>query len=160
MLKSKLETFYAAVERARQNVGEAPARIADAVLADAFPASYEASQQEGCDDFLRRGAIEAIKRYITKPKAEDRQGHFNDIAEDLLPYVEPLGRSSYLVPSAEGSEQDEETRTLGFYVPVADLVQDINALRAARDFLASKADHVQREADKLSALISYLEASR
>ena len=159
MLKSKLEPFYAAVEEVRHVVGESPAMIADEVLHRAFPQSYEASRAEGCDDMLRRGAIDAIKRYITKPPASQRQTHFNDIAPDVLPFVEPLSKSSYLVPSAKGSEVDEETKTIGFYVPIADLVNDLDALRAARDFMATKTGHLQAETDKLSALIAHLEAA-
>lgn len=159
MLKSKLEHFYQAVEQARAEVGESPARIADRVIFDAFPASYEATRGEGCDDMLRVGVIKAITRYITKPKAEERQGSFADIDPDLMPLVEPLSKSAYLVPSAHGAEQDEDTKTLGFYVPVADLVRDVEGLRAARDFLAMKAGHVQSEANKLSALIAHLEAA-
>jgi hypothetical protein len=159
MLKSKLEHFYSAVDRARQRAGESPARIADAVIAEAFPLSYDATRGEGCDDMLRIGVIKAITRYITKPKAADRQAHFNDIEPSLMPLVEPLSKSAYLVPSAQGSEVDEDTRTIGFYIPVADLVRDIEALRAARDFLAMKAGHVQSEADKLSALLLHIEAA-
>lgn len=159
MLKSKLEPFYAAIEDARQVVGESPARIADTVLHQAFPHSYDATRSEGCDDMLRRGAIEAIKRYITKPRANERQLHINDIDPDLLPLVEPLSRSSYLVPSSHGSEMDEETRTIGFYVPVADLVNDLDALTAARDFLSGKTRHLQSEVDKLSAIIAHLESA-
>lgn len=158
MLKNKLESFYACVERARAETGESPAKIADAVMAEAFPQSYDATRSEGCDDMLRRGVIESIKRYITKPTSDERQQSFNDIAEDIMPYVEPLSRSSYLVPSAKGSEIDDETRTLGFYVPVADLVNDPVALRAARDFMAQKTAHMESETQKLSDLLEYVEA--
>lgn len=159
MLKSKLEHFYAAVEMARREVGDRPAMIADHVIHEAFPQSYSASMGEGCDDMLRRGVIAVITRYITKPPVAERQIHFNDIAPDALPLVEALSKSSYLVPSPRGAEMDEDTKTLGFYVPVSDLIQDLDALRAARDFLAMKAGHVQAEADKLSALIAHLEFS-
>lgn len=159
MLKSKLEAFYREVENARLEVGESPAQIADHVLSIAFPASYAATREEGCDDMLRRGAIECIKRYITKPGKDAREMSFNDIAPDVMPYVEPLARSSYLVPSEAGVDADFETKTLGFYVPIADLVHDLVALRAARDFMASKTSHMQRETDKLTALLSYLEAA-
>lgn len=159
MLKSKLEHFYAAVEEARAVVGEVPARITDAVLQAAFPLSYDATRSEGCDDMLRRGVCEAVKRYIVKPPASERQLHFNDIDPDILPYVEVLGKSSYLVPSERGGEQDEETKTLGFYVPVTDLINDLEALEAACDFLAKKAGHVQAEHDKLRALLDYLRAA-
>lgn len=158
MLKSKLEHFYQAVEQARSEVGESPARIADRVMPMALPASYEATRGEGCDDMLRVGVIKAITRYITKPVAAERQGHFNEIEPDLLPLVEPLSKSAYLVPSAQGADMDEDTRTLGFYVPVADLIRDLDGLRSARDFLAMKAGHVQSEANKLSALILHLES--
>lgn len=159
MLKSKLEAFYCAVERARCVVGESPANIADAVLAEAFPQSYDATREEGCDDMLRVGVVAAIRRYVTKPPASERQSSFNDIAPDVLPYVEPLSRSSYLVPSEGGAEQDEETKTLGFYVPLTDLVNDPVALRAARDFMASKTAHMKAETDKLTALLEYIEGA-
>lgn len=109
---------------------------------------------------LRRGAIECIKRYITKPSKDARSMSFNDIEPDVMPYVEPLSRSSYLVPSLVGTDTDDETKTLGFYVPIADLVHDLDALRAARDFMAGKTTHMQRETDKLTALLSYLEAGQ
>lgn len=157
MLKNKLERFYAAVDDARQAVGDSPARIADAILSECFPGSYGAAMAEGCDDMLRVGAIKAITRYITKPSHDERQLHMNDIDPDVLPYVEKLGKTAYLVPSDAGQERDEDTKTLGFYVPIADLISDLNALRAARDFLSMKAGHVQAEADKLSRLIHHLE---
>lgn len=159
MLKTKLETFYRAVERARHVVGESPAKIADAVLGEAFPQSYDATRSEGCDDMLRVGVVAVIKRYITKPPASERQTHFNDLAPDVLPYVEPLSRSSYLVPSEGGADQDEETKTLGFYVPITDLVNDPAALRAARDFMAGKTAHMKAETDKLTALLEYIQGA-
>lgn len=158
MLKSKLEAFYQAVEHARTTVGESPAKIADVVIPAALPQTYSASMAEGCDDMLRAGVIKQITRYITKPPMAERQGHFNEIAADLLPLIEPLSKSAYLVPSQHGADFDEDTRTLGFYVPIVDLVNDIVALRAARDFLSMKAGHVQSEADKLSAVILHIES--
>lgn len=160
MLKSKLEHFYAAVDMARQTVGESPAKIADEVIKTAFPHSYDSTREEGCDDMLRVGVIKAITRYITKPAASERQTHMNDIEPDLLPLVEPLSKTAYLVPSLEGSVVDEDTRTIGFYVPIADLIADLDALKSARDFLAEKAGHVQAEADKLSVLILHLESTQ
>lgn len=160
MLKSKLAAFYAAVEEARQRVGESPARIADAVIADAFPASYEAGRKEGCDDMLRVGVIKAITRYITKPPSTERQMHMNEFAPDVLPFVEVLGRSSYLVPTEQGSDMDEDTRTVGFYVPVVDLVNDLEALEAACDFLDRKAREVSAEAENLRALLVHLQGVR
>lgn len=160
MLKNKLETFYIAVENARAVVGESPAKIADAILSEAFPAAYEASLNEGCDNMLRQGAIDVIKRYITKPCASERQASFNDVSADVMPYVEPLSRSSYLVPSLSGADQDEETKTLGFYVPITELVNDPVSLRAARDFMAGKTAHMKSETDKLTALLEYIESGK
>lgn len=157
MLKTKLETFYALVEDARAIVGESPARIADYVIADSFPNSYGASLSEGCDDMLRDGVIKVVTRYITKPKKDDRQIHMNDIEPDVLPYVETLNRTSFLVPSDKGAEMDEDTKTLGFYVPISDLVNDLDALRKAVAFMENKAAQVQTETDKLRLLLSYLE---
>lgn len=160
MLKSKLEHFYAAVDEARANVGESPAKVTDAVMQIAFPLSCDASRSEGCDDMLRNGIYKAITRYITKPAVSERQRHFNDIDPDLLPMIEPLGKSAYLVPSSRGSDVDDETKTLGFYVPVADLIHDLDALEGAYDFLREKAGHVQAEADKLGVLLAHLRATQ
>lgn len=157
MLKTKLEAFYALVEEARAVVGESPARIADYVTADSFPNSYDASLSEGCDDMLRGGVIEAVKRYIVKPKKDTRQMHMNDIEPDVLPYVETLNRTSFLVPSDKGAEMDEDTKTLGFYVPISDLVNDLDALRKAVSFMENKTAQVQSETDKLRLLLTYLE---
>lgn len=157
MLKGKLEEFYGLVEEARSVVGESPARIADYVIADSFPNSYDASLSEGCDDMLRDGVIKVVTRYITKPPKDKRQADFNDIAPDVLPYVETLNRTSFLVPSEKGAEMDEDTKTLGFYVPINDLVNDLDALRKAVAFMESKAAQVQAETDKLRLLLSYLE---
>jgi hypothetical protein len=159
MLKRKLDGFYRAIEDARREIGNSPVQIADAILDDAFPNAWAAARQDGCDDMLRRGVIEAIRRYVVNPPASDpRQVHANDIAPDLMPLVAPLARRAYLVPSPQGSEMDEEMRTLGFYVPVAELVRDPDALRAARDFLAVKTGHLTREVERLTALIDRLEA--
>lgn len=160
MLKSKLEAFYAAVDAGRSQVGESPSRIADAILHDVFPQSYDATRSEGCDDMLRTGVIKAITRYITKPIVSERQMHMNDFAPDVLPYVEVLGKTAYLVPSAEGSDEDDETKTIGFYVPIVDLVHDLGALEKACDFLDRKAGEVKAEANKLRALLTHLQSQK
>lgn len=159
MLKSKLEPFYVAVDEARQIVGESPARIADVVLQEAFPRSYDATREEGCDGMLRDGVIRSITTYITKPSVIQRQRHFSDIAPDVLPLVEVLGKTSYLVPSDRGLDVDEDTKTIGFYVHVAELVHDLEALEAACDFLDMKVGQAKAEADKLRALLTYLQSN-
>ena len=158
MLKSKLEAFYSAVEDAKAVCGLSAPLIADHVIAAAFPNSYNATMGEGCDDMLRVGVIGAIKRYITKPSANDRQTHFNDIASDILPMVEGLNKAAYFVPAIGGSDEDEEMKAFGFYVPVPELVNDLQALRAATAFMFSKSSQTREEAMKLNALLKFLES--
>lgn len=158
MLKSKLEAFYSAVEDAKAVCGLSAPLIADHVIAAAFPNSYNATLGEGCDDMLRVGVIGAIKRYITKPSATDRQTHFNDIASDILPMVEPLNKAAYFVPSIGGADRDEDMKAAGYYVPVPELVTDLNALRAATAFMFSKSSQTREEAMKLDALLKFLES--
>lgn len=157
MLTTKLAAFYAAVDDARANVGDSPTRIADIIIADAFPSTHEASFYEGCDGMFRRGVVEAIKTYVTKPPADKRNGHFNDIAEDLMPLVEPLAKAAYLVPTPDGDDMDPDTRAIGFYMPIAELVRDLPSLIAARDHLATKRDQIGAEVAKLDRIIAHLE---
>lgn len=142
MLKDTLVEFYSLVNEARLMVGESPARITDEVIERAFPKTVAEAQFEGCDKMLRNGVLDAVKLYIRKPPADDRQHHMNEIEPEFLPLVERLGSTSYFVPMPNGGE----------YMAVSDLLHNREAFDAARKYTRLKGIETIAEADKLDDL--------
>jgi hypothetical protein len=143
MLKQVLAPFYELIDRSRQRVGDSAPKIADEVLAAAFPQTHNASELEGCDRMLRNGVINAVKAYIRKPPADERQRSFEDIAPQFMPLVENLGSTSYYVPSLHGGE----------YVGVGELIAKPELLEAAQKFMQLKAEENAEEARRLGELL-------
>ncbi len=142
MLKKTLAHVYDLADQAQRKFGGSPAKVTDDIIEKAFPQTFNAAMTEGCDRMFREGVVNFVKGYIRKPPADDRQRTFNDIDENLLPRVEPLGSVAYWVPSLTGGE----------FVSVPDLCHDITKLDAARKFMRLKGDETLIEADKLDAL--------
>lgn len=147
MLKSKLEQFYQLVDEARQTVGDNAPRITDEVIGRAFPRTCREADLEGCEGLLREGVKGAVVKYIRRPVKDDRQRTFNDIAEDVMPFVEPLQSVAYYVPGEDG---------IGEYVGIPDLCHDLARLDAARKFMRLKGMETLAEADQLDRLYEYL----
>jgi len=154
MLKDHRAHFYAAVDRIRLEVGDSAPKIADEAISLAFPKSYDMTREEGCDDLLRIGVINAVKTYIKKPGADERQKSFNDLEPDILPYVEPLRSTSFFVPSTYGEQEDMGVK--GVYVPINELVGSQDRLESACVFLEGKAKEVSAEAKRLRELLEHL----
>lgn len=142
MLKETLSHFYALVDQAEAEVGKNAGRITDEVIELAFPETLEAAWQEGCDVMLREGVLSAVKAYIKKPPADDRQRSFADIHPDLLPHAKKLSNAAYWVPRTDGGE----------HVRVPDLIANLADLDAARKFQRLKGEETLHEADLLDEL--------
>lgn len=142
MLKQVLLPFYELINEARQRVGDSAPKIADAIIEQAFPETITAAEIEGCDRMLRSGVIDAIKTYIRKPPADDRQRTFEDIDPKFMPLVSRLQSTSYFVPSAYGGE----------YVGVPDLIARPSLLKAAMEFMALKGRECLEEAQRMGEL--------
>jgi len=151
MLRAKLEHFYSLVEQARDIHGDSAPKITDAVLEAAFPRTLVEAEEEGCEKFVRNGALEAIKRFIRKPPADERQRHFEDIDPELFPLVNRLASTHYFVPN--GVHEGE-------HVGVAELCSDLGKLNAARKFMRQKGLECLGEADNLDLLYNHLSESR
>lgn len=148
MLKAKLQHFYELVESARDDVGESAPKIADKVIKTAFPRTMAEADIEGCEGMLRTGVIQAVTRYIRKLRTDARQRTFNDIAPDVMPFVEKLASASYYVPG------DAE------YVGLPDLCFDLERLDQARRYMRQKGLEVLSEATRLDELYEYLASRR
>ena len=142
MLKAVLADFYALADQARAKFGDNAPKVTDDIIAAAFPETFAASMDEGCDRMFRDGVKEAVAKYIRKPAADTRQRTFDDIAPHLLPFAEKLGSVAYYVPTPTGGE----------YVSVPDLCADISLLDAARKFTRQKGEETLREAKRLDDL--------
>ncbi|MFH5773604.1 hypothetical protein ACHFJ0_05080 [Paracoccus sp. NGMCC 1.201697] len=150
MLKPILLPFYEMIEDARQRLGDSAPKIADEVIERAFPGTMMNAEMEGCDRMLRVGIIEAIKDYLRKPPACERQRHFAEISEDFGRIAEKLKSDSYFVPGLNGE---------GEYVLIKDLVAKPILLDAARKFMRQKGLECISEAQILDELYEAVRAS-
>lgn len=148
MLKETLSHFYVLIDNARQKVGENAGRITDEVMEAAFPETVGSALTEGCDLMLREGVLNAVKLYIKKPPADERQRTFNDVAPDLMPHVKKLGNAAYWVPRLNGGE----------HVSVPDLIARPADLDAARKYMRLKGEETLHEADLLDELYEAVRA--
>lgn len=143
MLKAILMPFYELIDEARQRVGDVPARITDEVIHRAFPNTYLQAELEGCDRMFREGVHEAVKDYIRKPPASERQHHFAEIANDFGTIAKRLKSDTYWVPGLNGT---------GEQVMIKDLIAKPNLLDAARKFMRQKGQECFEEARVLDEL--------
>lgn len=142
MLKAVLADFYALADQARAKFGDNAPRVTDDIIERAFPETFAASMQEGCDRMFRDGVKDAVAKFIRKPSVDDRQRSFDDIAPELPPLAQELGSVAYFVPGLDGGE----------YIGVPDLCHDLPKLNAARAFMRQKGDECLREAKRLDDL--------
>lgn len=142
MLTDKLDLFHDAVNAAIGAVGKNAAKIADRVIADAFPDTAEAADREGADRMLRNGVIEKIKTILTKSAAAPAQHDFAEISPQFMPIVDRLQSHSHYVPLPDVQE----------YVHVGSLIANPEWLDAARKFKRQKGEETLAEADVLDEL--------
>jgi hypothetical protein len=150
MLKETLSHFYVLIDQARGKVGENAGRITDEVLEAAFPETFGTAMTEGCDLMLREGVLNAVKAYIKRPPASDRQRTFEDVVPGLMSHVKKLGNAAYWVPRLNGGE----------HVSVPDLIACPADLDAARKFMRLKGEETLHEADLLDELYEAVTSAR
>lgn len=143
MLKAVLLPFYELIDEARQRVGDVPALIADEVIEKAFPNTFHSAELEGCDRMFRTGVIEAVKVYVRRPPADERQRHMAEISPDFGKIASKLKSDSYWVPGLNGT---------GEQVMIKDLIAKPRLLDAARKFMRQKGQECFEEAQTLDEL--------
>lgn len=142
MLTDKLQVFYQAVHSAMMEVGNSAPRIADRVIADAFPETADAAEREGADKMLRDGVIIFVTKYLkrTSNMPMDGQADFSDISDEFRDIVKKLSKPSHYVP------------TLQQHMPVSFLIANPAYLDEARQFKREKGLETLAEADALDEL--------
>lgn len=142
MLTDKLQPFYNRVHEAMMEVGNNAPRIADRVIAEAFPETADAAEREGADRMLRDGVIQHLTKYLKRSGDMPAvvQGDFAAISEEFMPIVDRLQSHSHYVPS------------LQMHIPVGALIAQPEWLDEARKFKRQKGEETLAEADVLDEL--------
>lgn len=140
MLSSRLAQFHSLVNDARARVGASPPKIADEIMAIAFPRTVEEAEREGADKMLRRGVIGAVADAVRKARTDDDTRDMAEIEASFRPIVQRLHSKAYYVPSM--NEQ----------VDIADLISMPDFLDEARKFMRQKGMECLEEARTLDDL--------
>lgn len=128
------------IEEAALSVGASAPRIADHIIASAYPLSVAATKEEGCEAIFRRGLIDHVARHIRNHNPVPAQADFAEIAEGFRPFVGKLKSGSYFVPSSQE------------YIGVAQLIAEPAKLDEARQFMRAKGNECLAEAQALDLL--------
>lgn len=142
MLTDKLQAFYQSVHSAMMEVGNSAPRIADRVIADAFPDTSEAAEREGADKMLRDGVIAFLTNYLKRNANApmEAQGDFAELCDEFRDIVGKLHNQSHYVP------------TLQQHMPVGFLIANPDYLDEARKFKRQKGEETLAEAAALDEL--------
>lgn len=143
MLNDKLQLFYQTVHAAMMEVGNSAPRIADRVMAEAFPDTSEAARREGADRMLRDGVIAFITNYLKRNANAPlmlAQIDMSEISEDYRPIVAKLHGTSHYVPALQQ------------HMPVKFLIAHPAHLDEARKYKRLKGDETIAEAEVLDEL--------
>lgn len=141
MLNDKLSVFYQAVHDAMVDVGNSAPRIADRVIAEAFPDTNDAAEREGADRMLRDGVVDFLTKYLKRnANAPIEQGDFAQISEQFLDIVGRLQSHSHYVPSLQQ------------HMSVGYLIANPDQLDEARKFKRQKGEETLAEAAALDEL--------
>lgn len=140
MLKSRTPDFAEQVWIAASVVGRTAPKIVDHILAELFPVTCRAAEDEGALPMLRKGCIVEAKRVLRSAPPDEAQGDFEDIDEAFKPLVRVLHRPAYHVES------------LGEEVTVARLIAEPVLLDDARRFMRRKGEECIAEAERLDEL--------
>ena len=142
MLTDKLHVFYQHVHAAMMEVGNSAPRIADRVIAEAFPDTADAAEREGADVMLRNGVIEFLTKYLKRSANAplETQTDFADIAPEFQSIVTRLHNQSHYVP------------TLQQHMPIPFLIDTPDFLDEARKFKRQKGEETLAEAAVLDEL--------
>lgn len=141
MSNEKLSAFYQAAHDAMIEVGNSAPRIADRVIAEAFPDTNEAAEREGAARMLRDGVVDFLTKYLKRnSNAPVEQGDFAEISEQFLDIVGRLQSHSHYVPSLQQ------------HMPVGYLISNPDRLDEARKFKRLKGEETLAEAAALDEL--------
>ncbi len=142
MQNDKLDLFYQEVHLAMLEVGNSAPRIADRVIAAAFPDTSEAAEREGADKMLRDGVVSFLSNYLKRHSNGPAltQQDFADISDEFESIVRKLSKPSHYVPSLEQ------------HMPVGYLVANPEHLDEARKYKRAKGLETLAEADVLDEL--------
>lgn len=141
MLTDKLQEFYRHVHAAIIEVGNSAPRIADRVIAEAFPATCEAAEREGADKMLRDGVVAFLTNWLKRnSNTPEDQGDFAELSHEFKSIVVKLHNASHYVP------------TLQQHMPVGFLIGNHEFLDEARKFKRQKGEETLAEADVLDEL--------
>lgn len=142
MLTDKLQFFYQCVHSAMMEVGNSAPRIADRIIADAFPETADAAEREGADKMLRDGVVAYLTNYL-KRNSNVPLGHqadFADISDEFRDIVGRLQSQSHYVPMLQQ------------HMPVGFLIANPEHLDEARKFKRQKGEETLAEAKVLDEL--------
>lgn len=140
MLNRRISDFAAMVWEGKRRVGNNATRIADDLIARAFPRTVEEAAHEGADKMLRSGVIAEVKRILTKNIDDDETIDMATIDPSFGEIVVRLKKNKYFV---------EES---GEYVSVAELIKNPKLLDGARKLMRQKGEDCLAEAKVLDEL--------
>jgi hypothetical protein len=129
----------------KRRLGNNATRIADDMIARAFPRTVEEAALEGADKMLRSGVISEVKRILTKNIDDDETIDMATIDPTFGEIVTKLKKGKYFVEEAHGEPVNE-------YVSVADLINDPGMLDSARKLMRRKGEECLAEAKVLDEL--------
>lgn len=145
MLNRRISDFASMVWEAKRRLGNNAIRIADDLIARAFPRTVEEAAHEGADKMLRSGVISEVKRILTKNIDDDETIDMATIEPSFGEIVARLKKGKYFVEEAHGEPVNE-------YVSVADLIADPSMLDSARKLMRRKGEECLAEAKVLDEL--------
>lgn len=140
MLNRRISDFAAMVWEGKRRIGNNATRIADDLIARAFPRTVEEAAHEGADKMLRSGVIAEVKRILTKNIDDDETIDMATIDPSFGEIVVRLKKNKYFV---------EE---IGEYVAVAELIKSPKLLDGARKLMRQKGEDCLAEAKVLDEL--------
>ena len=142
MQNDKLDLFYQEVHLAMLEVGNSAPRIADRVIAAAFPDTSAAAEREGADKMLRDGVVSFVSNYLKRHSNGPivSQHDFADVSDEFANIVRKLSKPSHYVPSLEQ------------HMPVGYLIANPDCLDEARRFKRQKGEETLAEAEALDEL--------
>lgn len=147
MLNKRSSNFAELVWDASHRLGSSATRIADEIIATAFPKTVEEAGHEGADKMLRHGVVAEVKRILTRTSDADGQIDMSSIDKSFGEIVGRLKKGKYFV-----EELDE-------YVSVADLIKNPEYLGSARDLMLRKGEECLAEARTLGELYDAITSS-
>lgn len=146
--KSKTAKFAEMVWATAATIGHSATRITDEIIGTAFPRTVFEAEQEGADRMLRQGVIIETKRILTRGGVDDdNQIDMAAVDPSFVSIARRLKKQEYFVESV-----DE-------YVPVAELIANLELLDGARKLMRRKGQECFDEAQVLDELYEAVKAA-